>query len=319
MNRIDRLFAILLVLQTRQLVRAEDLARRFEISQRTVYRDMSALSEMGIPIVALPGEGYSLMEGYFLPPLVFSPEEAAALVLGAKLLALQARGGLPQAAAQAITKLTHVLPKASRAQVERWSEIIRFYVDKAGFDLDDRRLVELQQAILERRAVQITYTGYGSNESTTRVIEPSFLTYSDGLWYVTAYCRLRQDQRSFRVSRIERYRVLRETFAPRPETTAPRPEIEVRVRIDPERLRWVRERQHYAFVCEEGAPEAPTMVYRVHDLREVQSWLFGWGTAVEVLSPPELRAALAEEARRLLMKLESPAQVNNSSSFPNTS
>jgi predicted DNA-binding transcriptional regulator YafY len=144
--------------------------------------------------------------------------------------------------------------------------------------------------------------------TTERVIEPDFLTYSDGVWYVTAYCRLRQDRRSFRVSRIERYRVLREQFAPRAPGEATPPEIEVRVRFGPERVRWVRERQHYGFVREEesreeAAEQGAIMVYRVHDLREIQSWLFGWGAAVEVLSPSELRAALIQEARHLLGKL----------------
>src|SRR5215204_1477536 len=149
MNRIDRLFAMLLVLQTRQLVRAEDLAHKFEISQRTVYRDLAALSEMGIPIVGLPGEGYALMEGYFLPPLVFTPQEAAALVLGARLLALHAEGRLPKDAEQAMTKIAHVLPTQSRELVERLSEIVHFFVDRRGFNLDDRRLVDLQQAITD--------------------------------------------------------------------------------------------------------------------------------------------------------------------------
>jgi predicted DNA-binding transcriptional regulator YafY len=296
MNRIDRLFAMLLVLQTRDLVRAEDLARRFEVSVRTVYRDMSALSEMGIPLVALPGEGYALMEGYFLPPLVFTPEEAAALMLGARLLALQARGGLPAAADSAIAKLAHVLPKASRAQVERWTEIIRFYAEHSSFDLSDRRLVDLQTAILARRAVQITYTPYQSTTTTVRVIEPVHLTYADGAWYVSAYCRLRQGQRSFRVNRIERYRVLRETFAPRGAVETVQPVIEVRVRFAPEYVRWVQERQHYAYVTDEG----DAMVYQVHDLREIQTWLFGWGRAVEVLAPADLRQMLVAEARRLV-------------------
>jgi predicted DNA-binding transcriptional regulator YafY len=215
MNRIDRLFAMLLVLQTRQLVRAEDLARKFEISQRTVYRDMAALSEMGIPLVSLPGEGYTLMEGYFLPPLVFTPEEAAALVLGARLLALHAQGRLPRDAEQAMSKIAHVLPNQSREQVERLSEIIRFFVDRRGFNLDDRRLVDLQWAIIDRRALEITYTGYRGEGSTTRVIEPRHLTYSDGVWYVNGYCRLRQDMRAFRFNRIEQYRLLKENFMPR--------------------------------------------------------------------------------------------------------
>jgi predicted DNA-binding transcriptional regulator YafY len=312
MNRIDRLFAMLLVLQTRELVRAEELARKFEISQRTVYRDVAALSEMGIPIVSRPSEGYSLMEGYFLPPLVFTPEEAAALMLGARLLALHAEGRLPQDAEQAMTKIAHVLPTQSREQVERWSEIIRFFVVRRGFTLDDRRLVDLQRAITERRAVEITYTGYRGEGPTTRVIEPHYLTYSDGIWYVNSYCRLRQDMRAFRLNRMEKYRLLKETFAPRTEAEFSQeriqPVIEVRARFGLEHVRWVRERQHYGFVREESATvdaigAGIVMVYEVQELREIQSWLFGWGSAVEVLSPPQLRAAMLAEAQKIVAML----------------
>lgn len=308
MNRIDRLFAMLLVLQTRQRVRAEDLAKKFEISQRTVYRDMAALSEMGVPVVSLPGEGYTLMEGYFLPPLVFTPEEAAALMLGARLLALHAEGRLPQDAEQAMTKIAHVLPEKSRSQVERLSEIVRFFVGRRGFNLDDRRLVDMQRAIIERRAIDLSYHSFRGDGITQRVIEPHYLTYIEGSWYVNAYCRLRQDMRSFRLNRIERYRLLKETFTPRTTPEQLRTKIEVRARFQLDQVRWVRERQHYAFVREEdisvdGDKRGVVMVYQVEEVREIQSWLFGWGSVVKVLSPPELRAAMLTEAQKLVEML----------------
>src|SRR5262245_45552183 len=114
MNRIDRLFAILLKLQGKSPITSLDLARSFEVSQRTVYRDIAALSEMGVPVVALPGEGYTLMEGFYLPPLVFTPSEATALFLGARMLALEAAGCLPADAEQALTKIAHILPDKTR-------------------------------------------------------------------------------------------------------------------------------------------------------------------------------------------------------------
>jgi predicted DNA-binding transcriptional regulator YafY len=290
------------------LVRAEDLARKFEISQRTVYRDMAALSEMGIPLVALPGEGYTLMEGYFLPPLVFSPQEAAALIMGARFLALHAQGRLPQDAEQAMDKIAHVLPNKVREQVERLSEIIGFFVNRRGFNLDDRRLVDLQQAIMEHRAVELTYSGLRGEGVTTRIIEPDHLTYNEGVWYVSGYCRLRQGMRAFRLNRIEQYRTLKENFVPRTVSETTRTMIEVRARFNLDQVRWVRERQHYGFVREESATVDDTtagivMVYEVNDLREVQSWLFGWGSVVEVLSPAELRAAMLVEAKKVVTRL----------------
>ena len=295
MNLIDRLFAILLVLQKRDVVRAEDLAARFEISKRTVYRDVAALSEMGVPVVSLPGEGYGLMAGYFLPPLLFTPDEAAALVLGAQWLAQQATGRLPTTTVSALAKLTHVLPKPTLHEVERLTAILRFYATSSTFDLDDPLLAALQASISGRQAVHITYHSLRGNEVTTRVIEPHLLTFGNGAWYVEGYCRLRQGHRSFRLSRIEAYKVLRETFADRADTQTAREKITVVVRFAPAVQRWVQERQHYAFVREVDEQT----IYAVDELQEIQSWLLGWGAQAEVISPPALRADLAAEARKL--------------------
>jgi predicted DNA-binding transcriptional regulator YafY len=105
MNRTDRLFGIALQLQSASVVRARDLAAAFEVSERTIYRDMQALSELGVPIVATPGEGYSLAEGYYLPPLIFTTDEAAALFLSAQLLSSQATGKLQHDVSEATKKI----------------------------------------------------------------------------------------------------------------------------------------------------------------------------------------------------------------------
>jgi len=290
---------MLLVLQRRKLVRAEDLAAHFEISKRTVYRDVAALSEMGVPVVAQPGEGYSLMEGYFLPPLLFTPDEAAALFLGAKWLAAQATGKLPQSTEGALTKLAHVLPPQTLDGVQRLTDILHFFVVQKSFNLDDPTLADLQRAINERRAVQLVYHSLQQDEITTRVIEPAELSYADGAWYVNGYCRLRQDRRSFRLNRIEQYKLLPERFTPKMPTTPPAEVITVKVRFAPTMLRWVQERQHYAFVRQEG----DCLIYQVHTLQEIQSWLFGWGTAAEVVEPEALRSAMRAEAKKLFEML----------------
>ena len=117
MNRIDRLFAILLSLQHKRRVRAQDLARQFEVSKRTIYRDLSALNQMGIPIAAMAGEGFELVEGFYLPPLMFKEDEAVALSLGLRLLTQQAAGSLTQSAGSALAKIKVTLPEQVRASI----------------------------------------------------------------------------------------------------------------------------------------------------------------------------------------------------------
>jgi predicted DNA-binding transcriptional regulator YafY len=301
MNRTDRLFAITLLLRSKRRVRAQDLAETFEVSLRTIYRDVAALSEAGVPIVSLPSQGYELMEGFYLPPLVFTPSEASALFLGTTMLANQAAGQLPSHAETALAKIAAVLPNETRGQVERLTEIIEFYLPKERFNLDDPRLLTLRQAILERRAVWLCYHSYSGNETTERVVEPHSLTYSGSVWYVSGYCRLRQDSRGFRFDRIEQLRLLEEQFEARTvESAAPEP-VTIRVRFAESVVRWVRERQHYGFVEVEAPPNGDgfVMVYRVDAFSEMVPWLLSWGASAEVLSPGELRDQIRREAIEL--------------------
>lgn len=301
MNRIDRLFGILLILQNQPRVRAQDLAERFEVSKRTIYRDITALSEMGVPIVSLPGEGYELMEGFYLPPLIFTDDEAMALFLGAKLLIQQAAGALTLKAEQALAKLAVALPQETRQRVEALIGIIGFITPPDRFNLDEPQLITLQQAIQQQQVIHLRYHSYTQNETTEREVEPHQLFYSDGTWYVTGYCRLRQGLRSFRLSRIEKLTVRPDTFT-KHLVEEPEPEfVTVQIRFSEAVARWVRERQHYAFQWEEVLPnqQSVIMTYHLGSVVEIVPWVLSWGAAAEALNPHELREQLRQEAIKL--------------------
>jgi len=301
MNRIDRLFAITLLLQSKRRVRAQDLARRFEVSERTIYRDMFALSESGVPVVSLPGEGYELAEGFYMPPLRFTSQEARALFLGTQMLVTHTTGRLPTDAEGALAKIAAVLPKDLRADVERLTQIIGFVAPTARFDLDEPKLATLQTAIRERRVVWLRYHSFNKNEVTEREVEPHALSYYSGAWYMDGYCRLRCDVRGFRLDRVDSLRLLKATFKPRTASRAEAGTLTARIRFAPASARWVRERQHYAFVRETPDPDegGVIMEYRVNTLDELKTWLLGWGAAAEPLAPPELRAMIRDEILKL--------------------
>jgi predicted DNA-binding transcriptional regulator YafY len=303
MNRIDRLFHILLILQRKKLVRAADLADEFGVSRRTIYRDLAALDEMGVPLIPMPGEGYSLVEGFYMPPLSFSLEETEALFLGARMLAAQASGRLAKGAETATEKIAHVLPGERKMMAQRLVEIVRFYQPDGKFDLDQPYLLQLQQAIKHHQVVHLRYDNH--HEITERTVEPRYLMYGDGAWYLNGYCRLRKDIRSFRLERIENLKILRETFVPRDLSEKEQPWTKVRVRFKAEVVRRVRERQHYGFISDDAVCENGDIVmsYHVHRLEELRSWLFGWGTAAEVLSPLQLREEIYVEAKKLVEML----------------
>ncbi len=307
MNRVDRLMGYLLLFQSRGLLRAQDFAREFEISERTVYRDVQALCEVGVPIVASPGEGYRLMEGYYLPPITFTPDEARALYLAVSLLeGLAAPGATQMAARTALEKVRAVLPAATLRQVEALQAILRFYAfPGAALNFDDRTFLTLQEAIHERRVVCLHYHAQRTNTVTERDVEPQELIFLDKTWMLTGYCRLRQEARTFRLDRIDKMTVRAERFTPRNVRVASlrQGSLRILIRFDPAIVRWVRERQHFTWV-DESAGEEMVMVYRPDSFEQIEGWLLSWGDRLEVLEPAALRARLAEIAARLVEKYQ---------------
>ncbi|MGQ0549083.1 MAG: helix-turn-helix transcriptional regulator [Armatimonadota bacterium] len=308
MNRVDRLVGYLLFFQTHGQVRAADFAQRFEISERTVYRDIQALSEVGVPIVALPGKGYRLTEGYYLPPIAFSPDEARALALALGMITgAAARGRTREAAVAALEKIRVVLPKETLRQVEALLAVTRFYSHPAmQVDLADRKLLDLQRAILDRRVVQLQYHAHTTNEVTVRDVEPLQLVLVERTWILDAYCRLRQASRGFRLNRVDAYKVREERFVPRDLSVCERePSLRVVVRFQPDVVRWVQERQHFSYSSQETAEERArragdeVMIYRPRAFDVIDGWLLSWGDTFEVLEPPELRQHLEAIAGRI--------------------
>ena len=305
MNRVDRLLGYLLIFQNNELVRAQDLAERFEVSERTVYRDVDALCEVGVPLYGTPGEGYRLMDGYYLPPIMFSEEEARALFLSISMLTGLAKEGATNRAAQsALEKVRAVLPEPTLHQVEALQAVIGFRsVARRPLDLDDSTFIRLQEAIHARHVIQIQYHALHSNDVTVRQVEPHQLAYVDNAWILHAYCRLRADQRYFRLDRIDAIVETEETFDPR--------EFEVRrlhgsptrvvVRFDHAVVRWVREAQNFLFVEElQEDDQGVVMLYNVGSYQQFVGWFLMWTEHAEVLEPVQLREKVREIAQRLV-------------------
>ncbi|MDR0269649.1 HTH domain-containing protein, partial [Paenibacillus sp.] len=159
MNRTDRLLAIVLELQGRKVVRAEELAVKFETSVRTIYRDMQALSEANVPIIGAPGQGYSLMEGYFLPPLSFTASEAVALLLGAEFAQtkLEPNDGVHAKSSRA--KIEAVLPEHVRDEATRVRATMRLLPERKvdGSSREWANLEIIRRAMLEQKKVSFRY------------------------------------------------------------------------------------------------------------------------------------------------------------------
>lgn len=304
MTRIDRLMAYLVIFQSRDLVRAQDLAERFEISERTVYRDIDALCEVGVPLYGVAGEGYRLMDGYYLPPVTFSPEEARALALALSMFkGFSIEGESHQSAESAQDKILAILPNRQKKEVETLTAVLNFYaMPQPQIDFDDQKLITIQQAIQEHKLIDLTYHSIADNKQTQRVIEPIELAMINHTWLLTGHCRLREGVRNFNLARIDQFQVLDQEFAPRNVSRSrfPEEQYDVVVRFEHEVVRWVRERQHFSFVREaQSAEDGVTMIYRVPAWRVIGAWLLGWGDQMTIVEPRHLREQILQMAQRL--------------------
>eukprot|EP01133_Synstelium_polycarpum_P004788 gene4788-5575_t len=206
MNRIDRLLGILVLLQTKKYTSAEKIAEHYQISIRTVYRDIKALIEQGIPISFEQPKGYFIVQGYFLPPVSFNSEEANALLIMERLVAGFADQSIHMHYTNALNKVKAVLRHSQKERLE-------FLNDNIKLQLPDfikneyQHLSVLQQVISTKSIIEIDYTN-NEKESSTRRLESIGLIFYAFNWHLIAWCHNRKDYRDFRVSRIVKIKCL---------------------------------------------------------------------------------------------------------------
>lgn len=200
MNRIDRLFGILILLQSKKHVSAESIASRFEISVRTVYRDVKALSEQGVPLSFEPNKGYFIVQGYFLPPVSFNTDEASALFMMERFIEGFADKSIKQHYQSALEKVKNVLKSNQKEILENLNANIRLQLPKR-LRSDVEYLSLLQNAIADKQIVSIKYKNY-KEEVSERRLEPIGLIFYAFSWHLIGYCHLRSSYRDFKVNNI---------------------------------------------------------------------------------------------------------------------
>lgn len=306
MRQMDRRLLILMRLREERAVRASDLAEEIGCSIRTVYRDFDALSQSGVPVAAMPGEGYRLVPGYHLPPVAFTADEAVQLLLGADIAKGLGTKEQREAVRHAQIKVESVLTPETRATVERLRERIR--VSQWMSREPTPWLPVLQQAVVGQHVLALRYHSFAPDEVTERRVEPHGLVYYGNDWHMVAYCRLREGMRDFRASRILDAKLLPETFERlrdvdwHADDAQQRPFIEVRVWIDASALPWAREQPSFGFEREEQGEHGSVFVFQTPDLRRVLPWILSWGASARVLSPPHVVERLQAEAEAMVHK-----------------
>ena len=312
MNRIDRLHAILTHLQSKRKVTAQEMADRFNISLRTVYRDVKALDESGVPVIGEAGTGYTIMEGYRLPPVMFTQEEASALLLGAKLAEQFTDGSIKRHFHAALFKIKAVLRTTDKEYVDSLTEhveILSRYTPDSNSP--QQHLSLLQQAVVHKRLVNLQYHSSQKEETTRRKVEPIGLLHYGSAWHLIGWCHLRNDYRDFRLSRMLCVTLEDATFDPSAHPSireyidqimAESDLVEVVVHFKKRSAKYLQEQKYLnGFVSEEDLGEFVSMKFLTSSLSYFGRWLLMHTDNVRIVSPDELKVIMKELSEKLLV------------------
>ncbi len=314
MNRIDRISAILIHLQSRKVVKAQDIADRFEISLRTVYRDIRTLEQAGIPIIGEAGLGYSLVEGYRLPPVMFSPEEALAFLTAEKLVAQLTDGPNADNYSSAMFKIKAVLDQDKKDLLQNIGDHIEVFkrVGDQTIQPDLNLMQPVLKSIDQRKVLGIKYHARYNHQKTERLVEPLGVFYHDNGWHLIAFCQMRDDYRDFRFDRITSMEVTELDFSKEHQTLKEylaRYDVEspqnqslpmVVMRIQKDKAYWLDNQKYYqGFISQTEDGEVVEMTFLSSSLHGFARWFMMFGDYAEIIQPE----ALKNEVRKLIVSV----------------
>ncbi len=311
MNRLDRLQAILTTLQSKRVVRAEELATRFEVTKRTIYRDIRTLEMGGVPIGAEAGLGYFLNEGYHIPPVMFTNDEARALLLAGKMVAHFTDQTVAKHYQDALTKVRSVLDMEKKDELESLDKdiIINPFPSEQNKGPEELELDKIKQALAGAYIVEFAYHSRGKDEQTVRSVEPVGLCYYFGGWHMIAYCLLRKDYRDFRLDRITKLKITGQKYSrykhPRLREYIDQLIVNTElmlcvIEVQKSTYRYLEHsKYHMGLVKEEEKPDSYVMHFTTFGLEYFARWLLTMGTEVTVQEP----LALATKTKELVTEM----------------
>lgn len=314
MNRIDRVTAILIQLQSKRIVKAQEIADRFNISLRTVYRDIKTLDEAGIPIIGEAGVGYSIVDGYRLPPVMFTKEEATTFLMAEKIIEKYTDTYNLELYQSALFKIKAVLRSAEKEFLDEIAENI--VVLKTNYPSEEPQNNQALQAILtainEKKVLHIAYTAAYAEGTTERHVEPLGIYLQNHLWYLIAYCQLRKDYRNFRTDRIENFHITEKKYSSK------HPSLEeylkklsqesdmqtVVIRVEKHFARYLSvQKYYYGFVAEEEKDGKIEMTFLSGSIDGFARWFLMFGTEAQIIQPESVKIKVKELVKEISSKL----------------
>ncbi|MBI9069021.1 MAG: YafY family transcriptional regulator [Salinivirgaceae bacterium] len=312
-NRIDRLQAILIHIQSKKIVKAQEIADRFEISLRTVYRDIRALEEGGVPIGAEAGIGYFLDENYSLPPVMFTPEEASALLMAGKLIPHMSDKKVNKAFQEALFKIKSVMKSEDKDMLEKLENSVRVYSGLTEAPKKDSIfLQDIQNALVKSKVIEVEYFAHYNQTFSKRMVEPIGLIFYAMNWHLIGFCRLRNNYRDFRLDRIKNLTLSNETYNKKldkefenylKQQQEANEYFEITLNISHDLAHNIHESKYwYGFISEEKCEDTVTMKFLNPDLHGFARWIITMLDKVEVVAPNELRTMVFEMVTKLCSK-----------------
>lgn len=305
-NTATRLITLIFLLQNQPNQKASELAEKLGVSLRTIHRYFGMLDDMGIPVYSERGPygGFSLVRGYKMPPLVFTLEEAVAVVLGTGIVQ-EMWGDLYREAAQgALAKLENLLPEEQSREVS-WARqsLVATGMNRADLKAQTPALEKLRRSIREHRRVNMRYQTNQVPHPSDRELDPYALVHRWGWWYVIGFCHVHQDVRTFRVDRIRDIVLSERTFVQSIDfelqtylknEIQSQPQIMARLRFAPEFAHLVGGNYSYWENVETKPDGSVEATFPAPTLEWAASTTLAYGPAVEVMEPPELRIMVTE-------------------------
>lgn len=309
MNKFDRIISILILLQSKRIITASIIAEKFDTSLRTIYRDINTLKNAGIPIIGDPGIGYSIMDGYRLPPVMFNEGEALSLLTAEKFMSNITDHETQQFYSAAMAKIRAVLRTTEKQALDILDESIS--VAPIKNEENKPYLQELFKSIASRNLLEISYKKADGSISE-RSIEPIGCYHQTHNWYLVAYCRSQEDYRTFKVNGIQNLRTLDKTFSrthinlqayieeqSKAWNEKYKAEI-VEVLFDPSVVQFANRRKYYFGLLEETHQEdGVKMVFLTQSIHFIARWLMQFTHKAKILKPAALHDIVKDLSKEL--------------------
>jgi Predicted transcriptional regulator len=310
-KKIDRVTSILTQLQTKSIVRAQDLADKFDVSIRTIYRDIKTLENAGIPIFGEAGSGYSLVDGYKLPPVMFTKEEVLSFITAEKLMQKFSHESLDSHYNSAMEKVKAVIRNSEKNLVQNIENQIDIYSYRPENSDNVKNIIPtILESIADKKQLKFHYQNV-KDEASERIIEAVGIFYEVNYWYVMAFCTMRKDFRQFRVDRILKIEKTENPFHQEYGNVgdyrkkSKNQKVGVRLLVEKKILPFlVNSKKYYGLVAEEESDNKMLMTFETEWIEEgFPRWLITFADFAEIIEPKYLKDTMNDLINKISSQL----------------